>query len=191
MEAFRRTSQGVAARIELSERAVLSELLRQFIELMSRESLGCVPWLNDESSDPLSRLERQLGESAAKAAPLGDPALRRLFPDAYSDDEAASAEYARLTRVDLRDAKVSAALKMGEDLVSVDKRGRLHITYENTLNWMTTLTNLRLVMAERAHIAELGDEFAQEIDEGDPNYAVWSLYNWLGWVQETLVTCML
>ncbi|MDR0837868.1 MAG: DUF2017 domain-containing protein [Propionibacteriaceae bacterium] len=191
METFVRTPQGFVARIETRERVVLSELLRQFIELMSDEGLGGAPsWDAHGDTDPLLRLERTLGAPQLSAR-LADPALRRLFPDAYRDDEEASAEYARLTRMDLRDAKVAAALQVGEDLGDRSLGRRLVVSHENVLAWMTTLTNLRLVMSERIHIEQLDGGFEDDIPEDDPRFAIWNLYNWLGWVQESLVDCVL
>jgi hypothetical protein len=191
MQTFVRTPQGMVARIETGERVVLSELLRQFIELMSATSLGGAPAMDAEpETDPLLRLERTLGSSATPT-PLQDPALRRLFPDAYRDDDAASVEYARLTRADLRDAKVTAALKVGEDLSDGSKGRRLVVSHSNALAWLTTLTNLRLVMSERLHIEDVGEGFELEVTEDDPRFGLWNLYNWLGWMQESLVDCML
>ena len=45
-----------------------------------------------------------------------DPALHRLFPDAYADDEDASAEFRRFTERSLRDGKLGRAwLAIRED----------------------------------------------------------------------------
>ena len=53
-----------------------------------------------------------------------DPALRRLLPDAYPDDEEAAGEFRRFTERDLRAAKADNARLVGRRSSSAGTRGR-------------------------------------------------------------------
>lgn len=106
-----------------------------------------------------------------------DPALARLFPDAYSAADADLAEeYRRLMSDDLRD-RHRAAL---ETLASGAHAE--HVSAEDLYAWMTALTQLRLVIGTRIGVTEEWDP-----DEDDPTAAV---YGYLSWLQEQVVDAL-
>ena len=57
--------------------------------------------------------------------------------------------------------------------------------------WLKTLTAVRLALSVRLGIltADDADRLA-ELPEDDPMAAVFSVYEWLGWVQESLLDCL-
>ncbi len=128
-----------------------------------------------------------------------DPAIARLSPSAYRDNDEASAEFRRLTQTDLLtqradDANVMlAALTTSAGSVaehsptddsvnaSVSDDGNLILTLTDSevLSWMRTLAALRLIMATR-----LGIDGDDRHDQDDPKFA---LYDWLAYRLEMLV----
>ncbi|MCM3696783.1 DUF2017 family protein [Microbacterium oleivorans] len=123
----------------------------------------------------------------------GDPALRRLLPDAYRDDDAAAAEFRRLTQDDLLERRLTDA---GVVRASLRRNGRdldpaeldraqaedalvVELTAEVAGAWLRTLAALRLVLAERLGVTE-----EDQGEEDDPRFGV---YEWVGYRLDMLV----
>ncbi|MEJ3405766.1 DUF2017 family protein [Rathayibacter sp. YIM 133350] len=121
---------------------------------------------------------------------VDDSAFARLFPPAYRDDVAAAAEFERFERAGLAEGKVHAAQavraaaeagEFGEgDLVEVE------LAADEVWQWLTHLTDLRIVLADRLGI-ESDDT---EIEPDDEVLTLLPLYDWLGWLQGALVTAL-
>ena len=110
-----------------------------------------------------------------------DPSMRRLLPNAYPDDDDASAEFAAATRAALADGKADRARRMLHALnTDVDARGgiRLSIDEGDAIDWLKTLGDLRLSYAER---------FGFDALQSDPWSRTGALYGWLTWLQGDLV----
>ncbi|MBO9627044.1 MAG: DUF2017 family protein [Microbacterium sp.] len=121
----------------------------------------------------------------------GDPAVDRLAPRAYPDDDDASAQFRSATRGDLlsrraADAAVveatitplrDAAEGMSDEEVFTERL--IEIDEADVDAWLRTLTALRLVVATRLGIVDDGDE-----RDDDPRARV---YDWLGYRLETMV----
>ena len=165
---FARDGETVTARFAPDERALLSGLARQLVLLLEERA----------AESPADLLYAQLGIGGASAPPL-DPALARLLPDAYRDDSEAASEHRRFTELGLVDRKVANALTvirvLGEQAVALDAA--------EVQAWLRHLTDLRLVLAARLQIEDDGDE-------GTGDDALLDLYDWLGYLQGTLVECL-
>ncbi|WP_130177398.1 DUF2017 domain-containing protein [Cryobacterium sp. SO1] len=144
-----------------------------------------------------SQLLQLLGSiDADDAAMLAQPAVRRLLPDAYPDDPEAAAEFRRFTADGLLEGKLANAAAvlgaLGDDEQSA---GRLDVPVHDQLpvpivlderqvqSWLRTLTDLRLVVADRLQIDPQG---MPHLDD-EESHVVNDIYNWLGMVQESLV----
>lgn len=128
--------------------------------------------------------------------PTDDPAVARLVPDAYRDDDAAASEFRRLTQSDLLDRRRDDAqrvawtlLRDGERLSpgslepeAFDDRLRVTLDSESARAWLRTLTALRLVLASRLGIST-DDDHADD----DPRFGV---YDWLGYRLDGLVRAL-
>jgi hypothetical protein len=132
------------------------------------------------------------------AAILAQPAIHRLLPDAYPDDPEAAAEFRRFTADGLIEGKIANAgvvlTALGDDERPTDDGWAdasphdplpvpIVLTEPQVQSWLRTLTDLRLVVADRLQIDPSGvphvdDEESQVVNE---------IYNWLGMVQESLV----
>lgn len=111
-----------------------------------------------------------------------DPVAARLFPDAYPDDDAASAEFRRWTRSDLLTQKTSNATVVHEWLTGMRDGG---FSPEDEQAWLRCLTDLRLTIAERLGITDAASEEASYT--ADAGVGLRDVYDWVGYVQEHLV----
>jgi hypothetical protein len=131
-----------------------------------------------------------------------DPALARLFPDAYTDlgpdgdAAAASAEFRRYTENDLRARKRDDAQAVIRSLEALapegEERATLHLKPEECRQWLGALNDLRLVLASRLEIVEDEDfEELLELPEDDPRSPLVLTYGWLTALQDTLVEALM
>jgi hypothetical protein len=132
----------------------------------------------------------------------GDPALARLFPDAYTDlgpdgdAAAASAEFRRYTENDLRARKRDDAQAVIRSLEALapegEERATLHLKPEECRQWLGALNDLRLVLASRLEIVEDEDfEELLELPDDDPRSPLVLTYGWLTALQDTLVEALM
>lgn len=114
----------------------------------------------------------------------GDPAVARLLPSAYPDDEEAAAEFRRFTADDLTTRKVANARRVLDDLgppaaTRLDEAGQQ--------SWLRTLTDLRLVLGSRLGVTDEGPA-----PTDDPAALVMhDVFDWLGYLQESLVQALM
>lgn len=189
-EGFVRTRKGlVIATFSGFEADLLRSLASQLVELLRNES--AVP------STEIDPLEAMLDFTGPTTEP-DDPVLKRLFPSAYPDDEEAAGEFRRFTEGTLRDGKArNAALvidtleeaglpPMLEEGLVID----VELERSAVVAWMKSFTDMRLALATRLGIeddGDRGDDDWDDLPEEDPRAQVWHIYNWLGFLQETLV----
>jgi hypothetical protein len=193
----------VRVRLGDGERRVLHDVFTEVRDLL--EDPAAPP---DEDS-----LAALVGIGTA-VRPPDDPALARLLPDAHRDDPEAAAEFRRYTESGLRTRKRDG-LRLA--LRSLDRGAPVHLDAAEARAWLVALTDVRLVLAERiglrtdddhavleqvvAQLAEAGDEAGDGghgADGDDPADAsagerlamTLALYDFLAWLQETLVEAM-
>jgi hypothetical protein len=170
---------------------LLTSLVSQLVELVSDgepEHFGAA----GASSDPFERLVRDLQAEPDAPEVSEDPVVRRLFPNAYPHDESASSDFRRFTERDLRGKKVDDAQIVLRDLEQTDGgRQALRIDPADAEAWLRTLTGVRLAVATRLGItdANSAEELAELPDE-DPRSYMMSVYDWLGFAQETLIATL-
>ena len=113
----------------------------------------------------------------------GDPALERLYPNAY-DDEDREREYRDLIGGELQAEKVRALDRIGETLSGAGAV-RVDMDADATNAWLTGLTDIRLTLGSRLGVSD--DLGSEEVDPDSPDAFQWSLLHWLGWLQEQLL----
>jgi len=176
-----RTVQGS---LEAVEAQLLAYLFGQLLDLLG-------PAEDTSSADPLA-IElglTDLGMDLQDVAPPEDAALARLFPNAYQDDDEASAEFRRYTESDLRSGKRSRAQCALETLPE-DKGGRFDLTEEQAQCWLGTLNDLRLVLGSRFGLTDDGQDPGAGLQPSDPLQAYVPAYHYLGYLQETLIEAL-
>ena len=134
--------------------------------------------------DPLDDLARLLGQSGP-ATPPDDPVLARLLPDAYQDDSDAAGDFRRFTEQELRNGKAAAARTVLATLP--EDGGRVRLTEEEAQVWLRALNDVRLALGVRLSITEDFQARVQDLDPADPRSAYMWVYDWLTFLQETLV----
>lgn len=194
MSEFRRAEHGVTARFTAAEAAVLRTLVSQIAELVGRDAPG-----GDLPADPASPagtrspgspedLAEMLGRLSGPAGPPEDPVLARLFPDAYRGDPDAAGEFRRYTEDGLRAAKIDTARQVLETLP--DEGGRVRLTGEQAQAWLRALNDVRLALGVRLEITEDFPEQFAALPSGDPRAGYFQIYDWLTYVQESLVQAL-
>jgi len=121
-----------------------------------------------------------------------DPALQRMFPDAYPHDPQASSDFRRFTQGDMWQSRIAAAEVVRQGLAETAGGSRpVRIRPDQVDPWLKCLTSLRLVLAARLGIedAESAERVAAVSDD-DPRAFMISVYEWLGFAQETLVDAL-
>jgi hypothetical protein len=171
---FRRTATGrIVLRVDVVEKGLLTTLLEQLVEFVSPEI--------DEDEDPLVQL---VGLDPDAERP-DDPALARLFPDAYLDDTEAAAEFRRFTERDLRETKVAHAHTA---LDSLRRSGeKVTLSADEATAWLGALNDVRLALGTRLGITEDGMAELASLPDEDPRAATFHVYDWLTYLQESLV----
>ena len=112
--------------------------------------------------------------------------LARLFPSAYPEDEKAAEEFRRYTEATLRDGKRDAATVL-ETLAP----GRVTLTPEQAHAWLRALNDVRLALGVRLDVTEdRSDEEIARMPEDDPRYPAFITYDWLTYLQDTLVRAL-
>lgn len=108
---------------------------------------------------------------------LTDPAVQRLFPDGYTDDRDASAEFRELVQHDLNLGRTGRLEQCRAELP--DGGGTISLDDEAVDRWLRVLNDLRLTLGTRLGVTE-----EVELDSLDP---VVNIYHWLSAVQDLLI----
>ena len=158
-------------KLDDAELGVLSQLFEQMAELLEHPE-------SEYGADPLAKMLNMSGSTQISE----DPALARLFPDGYSDDEHASADFRRFTEQDLRAQKVAALTSVRDSLS--DWTGKSSISAQQAQDWLKAINDLRLVLGTRLEINEVSDRDHESDEPG------MQLYNYLTYLQGTLIDCL-
>jgi hypothetical protein len=182
-----RRGGGAIATFTGFEADLLRSLASQLVELLRNEVAAPT-----ESSDPL---ERMLDFAGPTTEPE-DPVLARLFPTAYPGDEEAAGEFRRFTEGSLRDGKARAAVQIIDTLESAGLPSELaedglHIDVEldppDAMSWLKSFTDIRLALATRLGVEDGDEDYWHSLPDDDPRTHVHDIYDWVGYLQETLV----
>jgi hypothetical protein len=170
-------ARGVHLELEEVETALLRSLAAQLLEFVAPES--------GEHEDPLVEL---VGLDPSASTPE-DPALKRLLPDAYRDDADASSQFRRYTERDLRARKARSAQLVIADL---DAGGQsIDISGDGVDAWLGFLNDTRLTLGVRLDITEESHDELASLPEDDPRATLFQVYDWLTFLQESLVQRLL
>lgn len=191
MKKFRRKAGTIATHLSEYEVELLTSLVGQLVDMVSDGDPDTYAE-PDAVSDPFEEWSRDLAGDPDQPETADDPVVRRLFPDAYPHDAAASADFRRFTERDLKVKKISEATLVLERLQATENgRHEVRIPMSEVDVWLRTFTSLRLAVATRLGItdAESADDLAMLPDE-DPRAFMVSVYDWLGFAQETLISAL-
>jgi hypothetical protein len=169
---FRRLRRGgIQANLETAEAAVLIQLCR--------ELSGILPAAGEEP------------RPGARGVPEeDDPVVARLFPRAYLDPtaEEAESEWQRFARPDLVEGRKEAMETFLRTLAGARQhRGALEVNLspEEADAWLGVINDARLALGTRLEVTE--DMDPARFDPDDPATAPFTVYWWLGYLEEHLV----
>jgi hypothetical protein len=184
---YHRRGRQVIATFSGFEADLLRSLASQLVELLHNEA--ALPQTQGDS------LEAMFDFSGPTTEP-DDPVLARLFPTAYRDDEEAAGEFRRFTEGALRDGKAKAAStiidtleeaglppELTEDGLVID----VELDPDTAETWMRSFTDIRLALATRLGVEDDDEGYWEALPEDDPHGQVYRIYQWVGYLQETLV----
>jgi hypothetical protein len=185
-----RRSKRIIATFTGFEADLLRSLAAQLVELLRNEA--AVP---RDGRDPFEALMDFSGPTTEP----DDPVLARLFPTAYRHDEEAAAEFRRFTEGSLRDGKANAAITIIDGLEEAGLPPELteeglmidvELDRPTAETWMRSFTDLRLALATRLEVEEGDEDYWHSLPEDDPRAQAHEIYEWVGYLQETLVQAL-
>lgn len=172
---------GLRLRFDRDEAQLLEQLTSQLIALLQSHSSTAL------DPDPLFA---SLEVGGSDELPI-DPALARLFPDAFEDVREAS-QFRKVTEQGLVNRKlqdaldVTSALGLGAD---GDLEASAHVEADITEStmpaWVRTLTALRLAIAARLGIEHEDQHTQMLVEEETRGTAL--VYDWLGAILDSIL----
>ncbi len=173
---FQRTATGrVVLRVDDVERGLLMSVARQVMDLVQ-------PAEASPDQDPLAA---QVGWVDGDVGISDDPAVARLLPDAYDDRDDAR-DFRRFTENDLRQSKMQHAMTVVEEI----ERSGEKVSVASTDSWLGLLNDARIAVGTRIQISEYNHEELAGLPDDDPRAGLFHVYDWLTFLQESLVRCM-
>ncbi|MFJ4671011.1 DUF2017 domain-containing protein [Kitasatospora purpeofusca] len=178
---------GAVLALEELEVSILRSLEVQMLELIG-------PGPGGDGGDPLAALFAE-GPTEAPA----DPALARLFPDAYGDpagpadpeSREAAGEFRRYTEPDLRTRKREDALYAVRTLDGLGgEDGTVELDATGCRHWLGALNDLRLTLGVRLEVTDEDERGLYELPDSDDRKPLVMAYLWLGALQESLLEAM-
>jgi hypothetical protein len=111
-----------------------------------------------------------------------DPAMKRLFPRAFLDDEEAATEFDEVVHDDLLEQRL-AAIDTVERTLQADR-----LTEDELVAWLAAVNDLRLVLGVRLAVTE---ESKPGDFDGDPETErAFGLYAYLSYLEEDVVRAL-
>jgi hypothetical protein len=193
-KAFRRKGARFVARLDADERGVVVWLLKQTYELLApepREPTG------DAFDDLVARmgLPRLSDVADESVMSLRDPALERLLPSAHRDDPGLAEEFRRLTEHGLREGK-AANLATAMAALLDPEGDKVRLDQAQAQATVVALTDTRLLLGERLGLRSDEDADAlqdrlEAASEEDPQLYLAACYDFLTWLQESLIQALM
>jgi hypothetical protein len=166
---FTRHRKKVRTNPDPLEAQMLRKLATELLELVEGP---------EASDDPLAAM---VGLPPGEVHPPDNPVLARLLPDAYRDDPAAATDFRRYTDGELRRTKRANAELLLATLP--EEGGTFDLDRDEVDSWLGALNDMRLAIGTAYDVQE--DTDLEESDE-----AALHIYGWLGFLQESLLSCV-
>jgi hypothetical protein len=192
---FRATAHGVSARFARPQASILRDLVEQVVELVATDRPDA-PAGREPGAGPVDAEAEELAAMVGMSEPADpdaaeqpdDPVLARLLPDGYRDDPDAAREFRAFTESALRAAKVAAASTLLSTLPPGG--GRVKLSPEQAEAWLRSLNDVRLALGVRLGVTDDFDGRIDELPSDDPRSAYVWIYQWLAYLQESLVLAL-
>ena len=162
--------------------------------MFQRQGEHCVAPFTADEVRVLRRVVSEMRQLLSDGFDRRDPAIERLFPDAYPDKPTDSAQFRRYTEVELKRRKLDQAHAVLATLPT-DTDGEVRLDSAAAESWLRALNDARLAMAVRLEIKD-EDQADAEIRElesqglGTPRSYQLAVYTYLGYLQESLLQAL-
>lgn len=178
---FGRNGNRVVLRLQTHEIDALRNLLHSMSVL-----IGTATGQADSEPD-IDPLEEILGDTTTLDRPT-DPAMLRLFPDAYLDETEASQDFRRFTQRDLADERLA---RLQTCMDSLDRGGeKVVMTQDEARSWLLVLNDTRLVLGSRLGVSEDHEVMAELAAQDEDVASHLQMYDWLTWLQASAIDVM-
>jgi hypothetical protein len=188
---FRPVDDGAVCYFDPSQARMIRSLVSQVAELIGgtadSEPHGGRAAPGGGTEAEADELEQLLGLSGSSELP-DDPVLARLLPDAYSDDPDAAAEFRRYTEESLRAGKIETAQIVLATLPPAG--GEVQLNQAECQSWLRALNDVRLALGVRLGITDEEQDLAEDLRDDDPRAAYIMLYQWLAYLQDSLLDAL-
>jgi hypothetical protein len=182
MGSVRRRDERIRVSFEAGEVILVQVMAARVLELLGGDQ---------EPPGDDGGLQRLLDSALDPVETPRDPALLRLLPDAYRDDDEATAEFRRLTEADLRATKHGRLGRLVADLQAPDAQhrggARLDLELDEAAAWLEALNDIRLTLGTQIGVTEDMDEERATLPVDSPRYAEIATYDWFSWLQDAMV----
>jgi hypothetical protein len=190
---IRRRGRRVRVMLDGDEVALVLGLISSVDELLSDGEEPSTAL--DPPDDETEALEQLFSSPVGPVEPPRDPALLRLLPDGYRNDDDAAGEFRRLTESGLRATKRAALQRVVDDLAAgeaVPKDGGVRVDLDEAAAeaWLPAIADLRLVFGTRIGVTEDMDDERDAVPEGSKRFAELAVYDWMSWLQDAIVRAL-
>lgn len=181
MKNWRRKGDGLVTSMPALEAELLRGLVGQVKDMLAvRAQVG--------ADDELAKLTgMRMGPTATPESPL----LARLLPDFQrvdlDSDALADVAVARSVHEPEIVEHKTAAAQVILDTTPV-AGGKIGLTGEQAQSWLSALTDVRLVLGTAVGVTE---EMPEVLLDDDPRSPQYSAYQWLTWMQDSLVQALM
>ena len=185
---FKYTSAGITSGMDVQEVDLIRELLGDVAQLLEHDVAAPD---SAKGKDPLWAITGMIPDSVSVHS-SDDAAVQRLIPTVASSDQAESEEYRRLTEQSL----VSSKLEQLKSSIDVLDREPLLMSRDEAVVLSKALNSSRLALAERLDIKDEKDaeKVYMMVDYSDASTdrdQLALVYNFVSWVQESLMSVLL
>jgi hypothetical protein len=188
---FKRRGGVISTHFSGYEIELLTSLVSQLVEMVSDGEPEAYT-RPEESADPFAAWAQDLAADPSEPEVSDDPVMQRLFPNPYPHDADAASDFRRFTERDLKAKKIAEAQVVLGRLGETGQGARdVRIPTAEVDQWLRTLTSVRLAVATRLGITD--NESAErlaELPDSDPRSFMVSVYDWLGFAEETLISAL-
>ena len=176
MNGWKKTGRGSRARLvatlEAQEASVLRGLVAEVRQMLAGRS----------AAHPADELAALTGMRTGPSTRPDDRVLARLLPDFTTEDADLAAGLRSLHEPELIEAKDGAAAFVLETLPA--DGGKIELAPEQADTWLAALNDVRLALGTALDVSE---DMPDQLDPDDPRSAHLGVYQWLTFVQDSLV----
>jgi hypothetical protein len=162
----------LVAVLEPQEASVLRGLVDEVRQMLAART----------EAHPADELAALTGMRTGPSTRPEDRVLARLLPDFTTEDADLAAGLRSLHEPELIEAKDAAAAQVLHTLP--EQGGRIELTVEQADTWLAALNDLRLALGTALDVSE---DMPDQLDPDDPRSAHLGVYQWLTFVQDSLV----